>query len=317
MFYADLHTDTLTTYDSLFDVSRPNNFGALRSAGCRLMCYAAFLRLERGDLLSTALSYARKLSEQVAAHSAHALRVLCAADMNRAAEEGKVGALFTVEEGAAVEDDVANLSALYAAGMRMMTLTWNHANALGVPNASMADYAREGAAALPKVNSRPLSEFGREVVAEMNRLGIIVDVSHLSDGGFWDVMDVSSRPVVASHSNARAVCNAARNLTDPMLRALAAKGGVAGLNLTPDFLCGPRENVLQYAVRHAVHVWNVAGEDVLALGTDFDGMTPRAPLVDCSAIPTLYDALCAQIPSRVVDKMMWDNFLRVFGEVCG
>lgn len=316
MIYADLHSDTLTQYDSLSDATHPNHFQALQAAGCRLMCFAAFLRMERGDLLSTALSYGRRLSGEVSAHPDVVLRVFSSADMKRADREGKVGALFTVEEGAAVSE-IADLSALYGVGMRMMTLTWNYANRLGYPNATVEHFALEGAAAFARVDNRPLTDFGREVVAEMNRLGIIVDVSHLSDGGFWDVLSLSTMPVVASHSNARALCPVCRNLTDDQLRALAQQGGVAGLNLTPDFLCAEGMDVLTASVDHAEHVWRVAGEDVLAFGFDFDGMQPRPPLTDCSSVPLLYDALSRRIPPRVVDKMAWSNFLRVFAEVCG
>ena len=267
-------------------------------------------------MLQAALSHGRQLASEATA-SPDAIRVLTSADMRRAALEGKVGALFTVEEGAVIEDNLANLSLLYDVGMRMMTLTWNYRNSLGAPNATMEDYAREGAAALTRLDDNPLTDLGREAVREMNRLGVLVDVSHLSDGGFWDALAVSASPVVASHSNARAVRNVGRNLSDAMLAALAERGGVAGLNLTPDFLCSGEEDVLDYAIRHVLHVWQIAGEDVLALGSDFDGMTPRAPLTDCSSVPLLYDALCARIPPRVVDKMMWGNFLRVFTSVCG
>jgi len=316
MIYADLHCDALTAAGGP-EGSSQVPLGALVEAGCRLMCYAAFVRMERGHLLETALGYARKLREEIARTGGLAIPVLCAEDMRRAAATCKVGAMFTVEEGAVVEDSVANVRRLHAEGMRMMTLTWNYPNALGRPNAQMADFAARGAAALYDTDDHPLTDFGRAVVAEMNEVGVIVDVSHLSDGGFWDVLRLSTKPIVASHSNARAVRGVARNLSDDMVRALAAKGGVTGLNLCPDFLCDKEENVLEWAVRHVVHLWHVGGEDVLALGTDFDGMVPRAPLLDCTSIPLLYDALARQLPPRVVDKMMWDNFLRVFEEVCG
>jgi membrane dipeptidase len=317
MLFADLHCDTLTSYDSLRSGGGQVSLPALHSAGCRLMCFAAFLRYDLGDLLSKALSYAHSLDSQIAASADLARLVRCRADLDDALSTDRVGAMFTVEEGAVVEGDVANLHRLYEAGMRMMTLCWNHVNGIATPAVSMAAVADKGEMALYDVNSTPLTEFGRRLVAEMNDLGILVDVSHLNDGGFWEVLRISRAPIVASHSNARAVRGVARNLSDEMIAALARSGGVMGLNLCPDFLCDNVEDVLDYAVRHVVHIWQVGGENVLALGSDFDGTVTRAPLTDCTKIPLLYGALCDQMPPRVVDKMMWGNFYRVFGEVCG
>lgn len=317
MIYADLHCDTLTAFPNLRTATGQVSLPTLAAAGCRLMCFAAFLRREEGNLCARAVAYADRLAAEAEANADLAVRVLKAADLHAAASTGKVGMLYTIEEGDAVEGDPDKLRALYAKGLRMMSLTWNHPNLLGYPNVDASRIDELGPKVLYMPNDRPLTPLGRDMVAAMNDLGVIVDVSHLGDGGFWDALDVSDSPIVASHSNARAVCPVSRNLTDDMIAALARKGGVMGLNFCPDFLCNAQEDVLSWAVRHAVHIWQVGGEDVLAVGSDFDGTVTRAPLSTCADVPALYHALCAAMPARVVDKMMWANFARVFEAVCG
>ena len=317
MIYADLHCDTLTEYPSLRRNQGQLDLERSHTAGARLVCFAAFLRYDSGDLFGRALAYADKLAAELAGNADIALPVRCAADLAEAVRQDKVGAMFTIEEGGVVEQDPSRLATLYAKGLRMMTLTWNFVNRLGYPNCDEAKIAALGEAAIYMPQTKGLTELGGNVVAEMNRLGILVDVSHLSDGGFWDVMRLSKSPVVASHSNARMVRGVSRNLTDEMISALAQKGGVTGLNLCPDFLCVPTEDVLAAAVRHVEHIYQVGGEDVLAFGADFDGTSTRYPLRDCTAVPTLLAAVERRLGARIAAKMAFGNFARVFGEVCG
>ena len=150
--------------------------------------------------------------------------VLSARDMDDAAQAGQIGVLLSIEDGAALEGSLSALRAFYRLGVRAMGLTWNGRNELG-----------EGVGAA-KGAGGGLTAFGRDVVREMNRLGMIVDVSHLSEAGFWDVLEISDAPVIASHSNAKAVCDHRRNLTDRQIKALADAGGVMGINFCPPFL---------------------------------------------------------------------------------
>lgn len=317
MIYADLHCDTLTQHAHLRTANGPHNLSTLQSVGCRLLCCAAYLPYVEGNLYPKALALADKLQRELDANADIAMPVLCAADALAAERCGKVGVMFTAEEGGIVEEDLAHLVALHAKGLRMMTFTWNYPNRLGYPNCNANLYTTLGRDAIYMTDDRPLTPLGHAVLAEMNRLGVIADVSHLSDGGFWDVVRHSTQPVVASHSNARAVTRVSRNLTDDMLVALAQKGGVCGLNFCPDFLADKDEDLLDAAKRHVAHIWQVAGEDVLAVGTDFDGITPREPLDSCRSLPLLRQTLLDILPPRVVDKMMWGNVLRVVAEVCG
>ena len=150
-------------------------------------------------------------------------------------QAGKLSALLTVEGGEACEGSLEKLHVLYEQGVRMMTLTWNYPNEIGYPNLP------KHAVGFPYVpdTQHGLTPFGIECVKEMERIGMIIDVSHLSDAGFYDVLRYTKKPFVASHSNARAVCPWVRNLTDDMIRKLADRGGVTGLNFCGDFLLDP------------------------------------------------------------------------------
>ncbi|MBO8435785.1 MAG: membrane dipeptidase [Spirochaetes bacterium] len=224
-------------------------------------------------------------------------------------EEQTLHAILTTEEGGAIEGDISRLKTLKDWGVRIFGLTWNWENELGYPNSSDSAVMAKG-----------LKEKGIEAVEECSRLGIIIDVSHLSDGGFRDVIRYSKLPVVATHSNARSVTAVSRNLTDEELCMLAESGGVAGLNLCPAFLhdekaSRPEEAVSRVCdmVRHVMHVYKTAGEDVLAIGTDFDGIEGNLEIASPDKFYILRDALLkAGMKPSVVDKMWEENAKRVF-----
>ena len=311
-----MHCDSLTalSYPQLRSGEGQLDLTRLQAPGA-LQCFAIFLPKRLGDLYQRTLTFADLFDRMVAENPDLVMAVRTPEDYRIAVEKGRLAAMLTIEEGATIEGDIAKLRHLYSRGVRMMTLTWNYPNEIGYPNLDINEYSQNRLSSLYRTDPRPLTEFGRQVVAEMNALGMMVDVSHLSDGGFWDVLSLSTKPIVASHSNARAVCPVARNLTDPMLVALAEHGGITGLNLCPDFLrAAPTDDLLQSAVRHVLHIHQVAGEDVLAIGTDFDGIHALPPLEGCQQMPLLHTALLEHLPSRVVDKMWTDNFLRVWQE---
>lgn len=163
-----------------------------------------------------------------------------------------------------------------------------------------------------------LTEKGKELVAEMESLGIIPDVSHLSDAGFIDVLSVTKKPFVASHSNARAVCPNVRNMTDDMIKKLSERGGVMGLNFCPDFLeekpLGEKNpGTIAAVVRHAKHIVNVGGIDVLGLGSDFDGIPTHGELPGAQSMGLLWEALHeAGFSEGELDKIFYGNVLRVY-----
>ena len=227
--------------------------------------------------------------------------------------EGVAG-ILTLEEGGVLNNRSERLSRLFENGIRLITLTWNYENCIGSPN------SRD-----PNVMKQGLKPFGIEVVERMNELGMIIDVSHLSDGGFWDCIRYSRRPVVASHSNARSLCPHPRNLSDEMLRALGENGGVAGVNFYSTFLksSSGRGKTLRAEmddlIRHIRWMIDQAGEDAVALGTDFDGFEKEALPEKISGVQDLerlWDAMRdSGITPRQIDKIASGNVKRVMREV--
>lgn len=229
-------------------------------------------------------------------------------EKNRAA--GKLSGMLTIEEGAVLKGNPYVVRTLYQLGVRMLTLTWNFENEIGYPNTIVKakDYDPS--------RHYGLKPEGIEIVREMNRVGMIVDVSHLGDDGFWDVVKYCDGPFVASHSNARAVCNHTRNMTDDMIRALADKGGVMGLNFCGDFLNPNGKSRVEDMVRHAKHIINVGGSDILGLGTDYDGIDGDLELDHCDKMPLLAQEMERQgFSTQQIEKIFHGNVLRLYREV--
>ena len=225
-------------------------------------------------------------------------------------KKGMISAVITVEEGGVLNENIARLDELYKKGVRLITLTWNYENCIGYPNSRDVLIMEKG-----------LKPFGIEAIEAMQRLGMLVDVSHLSDGGFWDCIRLCKKPIVASHSNVRALCSHPRNLTDEMLRALAEKGGAAGLNFYPAFLRElGRSAVVQDIARHAAYMIRTGGEDLPAIGTDFDGFYAEtddaAYIAHPGQIERVWDAMKKEgITERQIEKISSGNALRVIKDV--
>lgn len=222
--------------------------------------------------------------------------------------DGKLHAILTTEEGAILEGDISRLETLSSWGVKIFGFTWNYENELAYPNSKDES-----------VMNKPLKEKGLEALYECERLGIVVDVSHLNDGGFYDIAKHSTKPFVASHSNSRAMSDQTRNLSDEMLKVLADKGGVAGLNLCPAFLRRnddtSRVSRISDMVRHIRHIYNVAGEDILAIGTDLDGIGGELEIGSPDKLYLLHDALSSEgFSSRILDKFEFGNAYRVLSE---
>lgn len=246
--------------------------------------------------------------------------VASAGDLERCRQTGKAGAMLTVEEGGVCGGSLERLEELYALGVRMLTLTWNFPNELGHPNINALS-CRSYQSLFQADAVHGLTETGRAFVRRMEELGMLVDVSHLSDKGFWDVAETKSTPFVASHSNARALCPCVRNLTDEMIKVLAERGGVMGLNFCADFLRTVPEGEknpgrLEDVTAHALHIFQTGGEDCLGLGSDFDGIDTNEALPGAQAMGKLWEALKRSgFTERQLDKIFYGNVLRVLGDV--
>ena len=234
--------------------------------------------------------------------------------------DGKISGLLTIEEGGVCQGNLAFLRDFYRLGVRMMTLTWNFGNEIGFPNVYQTKTGDEIFYGLPDTE-QGLTPFGIELIQEMERLGMIVDVSHLSDAGFYDVAMYAKKPFVASHSNARAICRHTRNLTDDMIRKLAQCGGVMGINFEPKFLnvSMPDEKVhatIQQVVEQIKHIAFVAGTACIGLGSDFDGIADNDELLNASFLPKLEDALwMAGFGQEEIEGIFYKNIMRIYKEI--
>ncbi len=206
-------------------------------------------------------------------------------------------ALLSVEEGGVLEGDLARLEILHSWGVRLMTIGWNWENELGFP------HYQKGA----------LKPFGHQVVKRMEELKILVDVSHLNDEGINDIVTIAKRPVVASHSNCRRVCNHSRNLSDELIGKIAETGGVVGLTFCPPFVIRQSTHTsVEALAAHCRHLYKVGGSEILALGTDYDGFTGTCEIRGYQDLHILHSALeRVGFSSSVLDGFWYRNARRV------
>lgn len=310
----DLHCDTLMKLAKNGDLDGGDKqamvtLAGLRQGGVALQCFADFVptgmfpRFCRGTLSGLMFrKLYRNYQAMMARHGDVLFPVLEAADLDRAGRDGKIGVLLTIEDGGVMGDRLENVRKYYDLGVRLVTLTWNHPNFIGHPHSGD-----------PEGMSRGLTDYGRQVVGEMERLGMVIDVSHGSDALFFQVAELARKPFVASHSNARAVCGHTRNMRDDMIRLLADKGGVMGLNVGPEFLAdGGGASRVEDMVRQILHIRRVGGSGVLALGSDFDGIRGSLEVSGPQDWPKLAGALeKAGLSEDELEGMWWSNADRV------
>ncbi len=333
--FVDLHCDTLYRtassperfFASETDASTHVFHSGLRKSGCLLQCFAMFTDLceapDRPPLSQVQEQYAcfrhilSKTNESM-------LQIKTRSDLSSCLRQNKIGALLTLEESCLCKDPVASLPALYSLGIRITTLTWDYSTALAgsavkeapSPEGCSSPYV---ASLLKSAGTNTgLTSQGFDFLAEAEHLGIIIDVSHLSDRGFYDIAAHSKKPFLASHSDARSVCNVPRNLTDDMLRILAERGGLTGLCLHEPFLtpspCSA-DDISEALVRHVKHILSVAGSDIFALGTDFDGTPGNQVIPNVSELPRLEDILKkAGLTDLQIEKLFYKNALRFLRE---
>ena len=239
---------------------------------------------------------------QMAAHADVVTQVRDARQIEDMLASGRMAALLTVENGAPVGNDLGVVDEWADDGVKMVTLTWNGHNTI----ASGHD------------TDTGLSPFGREVVRAMEERHIVVDVSHLNDVGFWELMKVARRPLAASHSNAREVCSHKRNLTDDQFRAIVDGGGIVGLNYYRGFVSeryvangwtvrDDGEVTLDELCAHIERFLALGGEDAIALGSDFDGSETPAWLSSCEQVGGFYQAIVGRFGQTVADKLFFGN----------
>jgi membrane dipeptidase len=305
----DMHCDTLTRVcrfgQNLRDYDGHINLQKMKEGNYLMQCFAMFIYLEgTPNPFEKCNEYIDFFDKSMKENSDVIRQVTTVEEILENREKGLMSALLTIEEGEAIEGSIEKLEHFYNRGVRMMTLTWNFANQLAYPN-----YVYEG-----KIDTeRGLTEKGIEVIKKMWELGMIVDVAHLNDAGIYDVFKYATKPIVASHSNARGVHNVPRNLSDDMIVKLRENGGVMGINYCPDFISeNTEQNQIPDIIRHIKHIVKVGGIDTVALGSDFDGIPTPNGMSDCTKTNDLYDALVAEgFSEEDIDKIFYKNFLRV------
>ncbi|CAM3949142.1 dipeptidase [Cohnella lubricantis] len=301
---ADLHCDVLskllTDPTAKFagadagglDVTRER----LASGGVDLQVFAIYVPNERPKTPETALHEAELFGSAVLTAPGMKL-IRTAADLEEASRTGATGALLSLEGADSLRGEWWALRLLHRLGVRLLGLTWNPAN-----------WACDGAM---EPRGGGLTRPGRQLVQECEALGIVLDVSHLSERGFWDLAEAAKRPFFASHSNARSLRNHPRNLTDDQIRALIAVDGIVGITFVPWFLTENEPAKIDDVLRHVEHMCALGGEKHLAFGSDFDGIDRYVSgLEHPGKYPALAEALLARYPEETVRGFLGGNARR-------
>ena len=222
-------------------------------------------------------------------------------------KNGFLSSLLTVEDGVFIDGKIERVKEVYDMGVRLITLMWNFENSVGFPCSDD-----------PEAHIKGLKPLGIEVVEKMNELGMIIDVSHMSEGGFYDVARYSKKPFVASHSCARALCNHRRNLTDDQLKTIGNAGGIVGVNFECSFLKeGSDRATFDQIIEHLLYMKDKAGIDAVGFGSDLDGIDDNGELVNYSGFKPLLERMEDKFTYDEIDKICRENALRVMRDVLG
>ncbi|MEO3414471.1 dipeptidase [Roseovarius sp. CAU 1744] len=242
--------------------------------------------------------------------------VICrtVADIRTALAAGRIAAIFHVEGAEAIDPDLHMLDVLYAAGLRSLGPVWSRDTIFG--------YGVPFRFPSSPDTGDGLTDLGLRLIRRCNQLGIMVDLSHLNEAGFWDVARHSEKPLVATHSNAHAICPHSRNLTDDQLRAIADSDGMVGLNFAVAFLREDGKMLadvpLSQVLKHLDHMINIAGEDRVGLGSDYDGAVVPQDLTTVAGLPKLRQAMKVHgYDDALIAKLCHENWLRVLERTWG
>jgi len=270
---------------------------------CQVFAISSVRDRTRPYALRTAMEMIDIFYSECAAHLDAITPVTTHREIVEAAAGGKIAAMLSIEGADIIEGKVGLLRVFHRLGVRMVGLVHSLRNEL-------ADGVADGR------TGGGLSELGVEVIEELDRLGMLIDISHLSDAGFWDLIEVAKGPVMASHSNARAVCDHPRNMMDDMIRAMADRGGVMGMNFAPGFI-HPTQATVQGVVDHIDYIVSIVGPNHIGLGSDFDGIpyTPEG-LEDVTRMPNITAELLKRDYSEEdIKKILGENHLRMMKAV--
>ena len=314
MFICDCHCDTLTELynknaslyenEQHFDIKRQIALGGGLQF-CAIYVPTEVFRYQGGlrytlCLLDKYNQEIKKLHE----NGIDVLQVRTAEDAGNVLKH-KAATLLAIEEGGAIDGSLEALRCLYELGVRAMTLTWSTRN-------DIADGINEEA------TGSGLTLFGKQVVAEMNRLGMLVDVSHISTAGFWSVIETSTKPIIATHSNAKSLCSHPRNLNDEQIKALAQNGGLAGITFAGQFLEEDWRNAcIESVYKHIDYMLNLIGnDDHIGFGSDFDGIShPPYNIQGVQDYKPLIEYLSKYYSDETINKITHQNVINLLQKV--
>lgn len=314
MFICDCHCDTLTELynknaslyenEQHFDIKRQIVLGGGLQF-CAIYVPTEIFRYQGGlrytlCLLDKYNQEIKKLHE----NGIDVLQVRTAEDAGNVLKH-KAATLLAIEEGGAIDGSLEALRCLYELGVRAMTLTWSNRN-------DIADGINEEA------TGSGLTLFGKQVVAEMNRLGMLVDVSHISTAGFWSVIETSTKPIIATHSNAKSLCSHPRNLNDEQIKALAQNGGLAGITFAGQFLEEDWRNAcIESVYKHIDYMLNLIGnDDHIGFGSDFDGIShPPYNIQGVQDYKPLMEYLSKYYSDETINKITHQNVINLLQKV--
>lgn len=303
MFIVDSHCDSIQLVDSRkYGIVNPHNYSARYP---QLQFVAMFCSWPREDLeqsFKRAVRYMGHFCIAMQSEQDKVMQVKTYADIERAFAEGKHAALMSIEGGTGVMGSTKILRDFYNVGVRVFGFAWL------TNNLAKSNRIEEGE------EDTGFTDVGREIAEEGNRLGMIFDVSHLSDQSFWDLAEISKKPIIASHSNFRSLCGHSRNLTDDMAREIFRQDGMIGLNLCPSFVHDdPEQRTVENLFRHLDYGMELGGEDHIGFGCDIDGTSGKypTPLDESGSIhDRLIDFMLAHNYSEtLVEKVAGGNYL--------
>lgn len=305
----DLHCDTAT---ELYLRNQPLSRNLLQLDAERLAEYESYIQVfaafvDKKTLPGSPFRHCTEvlnhLHREIQKNGDSILLITHADDLKRAQKDKLSGAILSIEGGEALEGRISNLQKFYGLGVRLITLTWNWRNELG-----------EGVA---EDSGKGLTEFGRQVVLTMERMGMVIDVSHLSEHGFWEVAKLTKRPFVASHSCVRTLCPHPRNLRDAQIQCLIQRKGGIGVNYYPEFLTTKKSCGCDEIVRHIEYILELGGIDAVGLGSDFDGVSVLP--CDMQGVQDVKQ-LISRMKNRnwsetIIKKVLFENFYQILIEI--
>jgi len=310
MIIVDAHCDTITKImekgEGLYKNNCHIDMERLKKSENFVQMFAAFIDPEycQAYAMKRAIQIIDRFYQEIEINKDDIMLCCNYTDIEGAISSGKTAAVLSIEGGDALQGDLSALRMFYKLGVRSICLTWNFRN-------EIADGVSDS------LSGGGLTPFGRKVIKEMNSLGMIIDVSHISEKGFWDVIELSQKPIIASHSNAKKICKHKRNLTDEQILALKDINGVMGINLYPEFLEDSGKAGIKEIITHIEHIVGLAGIDHIGLGADFDGIESVPEGINgIQDIGKIFSELSKlNYSNKQIEKLAGQNFLRVIKEV--